>query len=122
MRIIIRSGRFDVERDLQPSGVKLWEGGDDELPAAAITSMSQGFEPGTWYGIDEFRRLLASMEPAEGDNEVTSSVVAEQFGVAAPWSAAIEIGQSRAALMICRSVLQHAERFSSNDTLWVRID
>ena len=122
MRIIIRGGRFDPERDLEPSGDKLWEGGDDEMPAAALTSMSADFEPGTWYTLHDFRSLVTGMEPVDGENEVTSSVIAEQFGVAERWSAAIEIGQSRAALMICQSVLQYAQRFGTKDTVWVRID
>jgi len=122
MRISIRHGVFNPDKDLQPIGEELWQGGDDELPAAVLAAMSRSFQPGTWYEIERFREIVAGMQPVEGDEDVRSAVVAEQLGVVNRWPAAIEIGQSQAALMICQSVLKHAQRFTTKPPIWVRVD
>lgn len=122
MQIIVRGGAFDAERDIEPNGPVLWSGGDDELPAAVLAAMTTHFQPGTWYEIEEFEKVVGGMALIEGELEVTGAVTAEQLGVTNRWTAAIEVGQSKAALMICRSVLNHAKRLQPDRSNWIRVD
>ncbi|RUX31898.1 hypothetical protein EOA13_02625 [Mesorhizobium sp. M7A.F.Ca.US.011.01.1.1] len=122
MRIIIRDGEFSYENDLQPAGQELWAGGADDLPAAVLASMSNEFEPGTWYAMDDFVRIVGIMKPVSGQDEVLSTVLAEQHGVDGTWQAWMEIGQSQAALMVCKSVCDHAVRRRKAGLRWIRVD
>lgn len=123
MRIIVRSGEFSPQNDLQPNGAELWFGSADELPAAVLATMSNEFEPGTWYNITDFIRIVETMTPVPEQDEVVSTVATSQHGVVGAWEAAIEVGQSRAALMVCKSVCKHAS--SSNGDggkRWIRVE
>lgn len=122
MRITVRKGHFEPDTDLQPSGDEVWTGGDEQLPAAILATMSADFEPGTWYKLEQFADLIASLAPVSPEQEVVSAVVAKQAGVGGQWHATIEIGQSQAALMICRSVALHASRIKAGEETWVRVD
>ena len=122
MQIVIKMGRYDAEMDAAPDGPVLWEGGDDELPAAALAMISCDFAPGDWQPLSQFAGVIAGMNPAEAEQEVSSAVTASQAGVAAPWLASIAVGQTRAALMLCRSVVEHATTRSDWAGAWVRVD
>lgn len=122
MRIKVRDGRYDPDSDVEPSGELLWEGGDDELPAAVLAGMSCDFEPGTWYLFDDFEKIIGLMVPVQREFEVTGSVSAEQYGVNRRWQAAIEVSQTKAALMVCKAVLEHAGRLRNSQEIWVRVD
>ena len=122
MHILVRGGSYDPDANIEPTGEYVWEGGNDELPAAVLVTMSDEFEPGTWYKITKFASLVTAMKPVSGEEEVLSAVIAEQAGVTEPWKAAIEVGQSKAALMICKSVVAHVARAVAATDAWVRVD
>ena len=122
MQIVIKTGRYIADTDSAPDGTVLWEGGDDELPAAALAMISKDFAPGDWQPLSQFASLVSSMKPAEADQEVSSAVTARQAGVTAPWRVSIAVGQTRAALMLCRSLVEHAAKRSDWNGAWVRVD
>ena len=125
MRIEVRKGPFSPTRDdIEPLGEVVWRNDGDQmdLPAAILTTLGQPFEPGTWYSIDEFKSLVEGMIPKQGQEEVSSAVAASQAGVESDWTATISVGQSEAALMVGRSVLEFALRQPESNLLWVRVD
>jgi hypothetical protein len=122
MLIRVRRGAFDpLSDDTQPDGDELWSGGDEELSAAVLNAMDKRFELGTWYGPDEFAVLLAELAPPQ-EHEVLSAIAVDQPGVSGPWTAAIQIGEDSAALMVCRSVVDHIRQLRAPGKVWVRVD
>ena len=71
MQIVIKTGRYDADTDSTPDGSVLWEGGDDELPAAALAMISDDFAPGDWQPLSQFADVIAGMKLAEAKQEVS---------------------------------------------------
>jgi hypothetical protein len=123
MLIKIRRGAFNPQSgDLEPAGDELWAGGDEELSAAILNAMNNQLEPATWYKLEEFTKLLAQIRPTR-EADVPSAITVEHPGVCSPWSTAIQIGESTAALMICRSVVEYVQRLrDARDDVWVTFE
>ncbi|TPJ62780.1 hypothetical protein [Mesorhizobium sp. B2-7-1] len=121
MRVIIRGGDFSPETDLQPTGEEFWTGGADDLPAAVLAAMDANFELGTWYATKEFENIVSGMKPLPAKEEVSSTIPAEQAGVGGKWQAQMEIGQSQAALMVCRALCDYIRRYQE-ELRWIRVE
>lgn len=106
---------------LEPAGRELWMAEIDDLTAAALHAAGIGAEPGTWYELEQFKTLLGNAH-APGENDVFSAVSAPQSGVYRPWVATIEVAERSAALMVCRSVVEHVERLASLNSVWIRVE
>jgi hypothetical protein len=122
MLIKVRRGPFNPRSgDLQPNGEELWSGGDEELSAAVLNAMNEQLQVGSWYTLEDFAKLLAELQPPQ-EHEVPSAITVQQLGVSCAWSTAIQIGESRAALMICRSVVEHVRRLRAPGNVWVWVE
>ena len=115
------SGGVDRPEALEPVGGELWTGEIDDLTAAALHAAGVGAEPGTWYELEQFKALMADAEDA-GEYDVFSAVSAPQPGVHRPWVATIEVAERSAALMVCRSVVEHVGRLASSNDVWIRVE
>lgn len=122
MLVKVRRGAFDAGAgDVEPVGEELWAGGHEGLAAASLAVANGSLEIGTWYPVDEFEALLNDVASVD-DEAVPSAVTIAQPGVGRPWSAAIEVDETRAALMLCRSVVRHARQLSDQGAVWVRVE
>lgn len=119
MLIKIREGGKDIADSVEP-GSELWTGGDEELSAASLMSPDRDFEIGTWYPLDEFLKHMDAVDVT--DDASPSAITVSQPGVRRPWHAKIEVREASAALMLCRSVTDHAARIAVDDKLWVRVE
>jgi hypothetical protein len=117
--IKIREGGKDIADSVEP-GSELWTGGDEELSAASLMSPDRDFEIGTWYPLDEFLKHMDAVDVT--DDASPSAITVSQPGVRRPWHAKIEVREVSAALMLCRSVTDHAARIAVGDKLWVRVE
>lgn len=115
------SAGVDRPEALEPIGAELWMGEIDDLAAAALHAAGVGAEPGTWYKLGQFKSLMAQAQDT-GEHDVFSAVSAPQPGVQKPWVATIEVAERSAALMVCRSVIEHVERLASSDDVWIRVE
>lgn len=115
------SDGVDRPEALEPIGGELWTGEVDDLTAASLYAAGVGAEPGTWYELKQFKALMAEASAA-GEHDVFSAVSAPQPGVQRPWVATIEVAERSAALMVCRSVVEHVERIASASDVWIRIE
>lgn len=115
------AGRDDRPESLEPVGSELWSGEIEDLTAAALRAAGIGAEPGTWYELQQFKALMAQARDAD-EPEVFSAVSAPQSGVQRSWVATIEVAERSAALMVCRSVVQHVERLTSTNNVWIRVE
>lgn len=119
MLIKIREGGKDIADSLEP-GSELWTGGDEELSAASLMAPDRDFEIGTWYPLDEFLKHMEAVDVTEDASP--GAVTVSQPGVRRPWQARIEVQEASAALMLCRSVTDHAARIAAGGKLWVRVE
>ena len=115
------SGILDRPEVLEPVGRELWAGDIDDLTAAAVNAAGVRAEPGTWYGLERFKALVKDADGANSE-VVFSTVSAPQPGVQRPWVATIEVDERRAALMVCRSVVDHVERLKTSTDVWIRVE
>lgn len=115
------SGIQDRPEALEPVGRELWAGDIDDLAAAALHAAGVRAEPGTWYELKRFKELVKDANEANSEN-VFSTVSAPQPGVQRPWVATIEVDESSAALMVCRSVVDHVERLRTLIDIWIRVE
>lgn len=114
-------GEIDHDDTLEPSGRELWSGTVDDLAAASLHAANVLADPGTWYKLEQFKDLLGSANVTE-EGGVHSTVSTPQPGVNKPWVATIEVAERNAALMVCRSVLQHIEQLDRVGDVWIRVE
>lgn len=125
MLIRVREGPFlpqgQAEMALEPAGNEIWAATVDDLSAAALHAAGVAVDPGEWYAMEEFKRLVYA---AGGNAEaaVFSAVSTPQAGVGKPWIATIEVAEPKAALMVCTSVVDHIERLRANRAVWIRVE
>lgn len=115
------SGVLDRPEALEPVGRELWTGDIDDLTAAALNAAGVKAEPGTWYELGRFKVLMGDADNAVGE-AVFSAVSMPQPGVQRPWIATIEVDERSAALMVCRSVVDHVERLPASGDIWIRVE
>ena len=114
-------GEIDREETLEPKGRELWSGPIEDLAAAALHAAEVKADPGTWYKLDEFKALLNGASAGE-EGAVFSAVSAPQPGVYKPWVATIEVAEQSAALMVCRSIVEHIEQLKTSGDVWIRVE
>lgn len=114
-------GEIDREETLEPSGRELWSGTIDDLTAAALHAADVKADPGTWYELGQFKKLLDGATGAE-EGGVFSAVSTPQPGVNKPWIATIEVDEQSAALMVCRSIVEHIEQLRTSSDVWIRVE
>ena len=115
------NGQIDLDETLEPSGRELWSGTIDDLTAAALHAADVKADPGTWYKFAQFKALLDGAN-GTGDDGVFSAVSTPQPGVHKPWIATIEIAERSAALMVCRSIVEHVEQLRPSGDVWIRVE
>ena len=127
MLIRVREGPYDpssiLDRPeaLEPIGREVWAGDIDDLTAAALNAAGVKAEPGTWYELEQFKSLVKSADGVISE-AVFSTVVAPQPGVQRPWVATIEVDERSAALMVCRSVVDHVDCLNTSTDVWIRVE
>lgn len=120
MLVKVRKGAIDAPEGSGDDD-ELWSGGHEGLSAAALATAGTSLEVGTWYDVDDFERLLVQISGG-ASGEVRGAITVDQPGVDRSWSASIEVDETDAALMLCRSVVQHARLVGGNAGLWVRVE
>jgi len=127
MQIRVLEGMYDphggIDQDdaLEPKGREIWSAEVEDLTAAALHAAGTLVDPGTWYKLEQFKELVNVADPAQNAN-VFSTVSTRQSGVGRPWIAVIEIAESAAALMVCRSVIEHVEQLKTVNGVWIRVE
>lgn len=127
MLIRVKEGPYDPRSSqdspeaLEPVGRELWAGEVDDLTVAALNAAGIKAEPGTWYKLEQFKALMIDGGDAVGEH-VFSAVSAPQPGVQRPWVAIIEVDERSAAMMVCRSVVDHVERLKAPGDAWIRVE
>lgn len=129
MHIRVKDGHFDPDNIsgdeiAEPNGKEIWEGVVDTLTITSLRDASIQVEPGEWYPFATFKDLVdgARLDDRPLDETVFSTVVTKQSGVAMPWEATIGIRDASAALMVCRSLVNHIEQLPTAGMRWVRVE
>lgn len=114
-------GVTELDGAVEPKGREIWAAEVDDLTAAALHAAGTGIDPGTWYGLDQFKELVNAADPVD-EASVFSTVSTKQSGVGRSWTALIEIAEATAALMVCRSVIEHVEQLNKTSNVWIRVE
>ncbi len=114
-------GRVDEDSALEPKGREIWRADVEDLTAAALHAAGTRVDPGTWYELKQFKELVNAADPAD-EASVFSTVSTRQSGVGRSWTAMIEVAVSAAALMVCRSVIEHVEQLKKANDVWIRVE
>jgi hypothetical protein len=128
MLVRVREGNYDPtdmsEGAPEPRGCELWTGHAEDITVMAFRDAGVEIEPGEWYDLQSFSALLEAAKPkiTREDQAVYSTVTTRHDGVAGGWSATIGVREFTAALMVCRSVVQHVRRLGGGDQVWLRVE
>lgn len=114
-------GGIDQDDALEPTGREIWTARIEDLTAAALHAAGTRVSPGTWYGLEQFKELVNAADRAD-EASVFSTVSIRQSGVGRSWTAMIEVAESAAALMVCRSVIEHVEQLKKANDVWIRVE
>jgi hypothetical protein len=114
-------GGIDRNDAVEPKGREIWTAGVEDLTAAALHAAGTQVDPGTWYGLEQFKRLVSAAKSADEAN-VFSTVSTRQSGVGRSWTAVIEVAQSTAVLMVCHSVIEHLDQLKKASDVWIRVE
>jgi hypothetical protein len=116
------TGTLDRDDTLEPKGRELWSHVVEGVTVTALLDAKVAIEPGSWYSLDQFKLLIEAADPST-DGGIYSTVSTIQPGVGRAWVATMEVRELNAALMVCRSVINHVERLSiQGSEIWVRVE
>lgn len=114
-------GTVDRDDTLEPRGREIWKAKVEDLTAAALHAAGTRVDPGTWYELKQFKELVDAANSTD-DSKVFNTVSTTQSGVSRSWTAMIEVADSVAALMVCRSLIEHIEQRERASDIWIRIE
>lgn len=128
MKIRVKVGPYDPERliedhagSIEPQGREIWCGGEDDLSGAVLNSLDAELRLGTWYPFADFQKRVNDFATPDG-HEVPSTLAISQQGVEAVWSAAIQISESQAAMMVCSSIVKLISEMTPPNDVWVWVE
>lgn len=92
----------------------------DGLSASVLVAVLPDFQIGTWYEIGSFQQKL----DAANDEEAQSWTILEIFvkDIGEFTSCAFQAQASRAALAMCKAVVDHVRRLGKEVGVWVRVE
>jgi hypothetical protein len=93
---------------------------EDGLSASVLASMLPEFQIGTWYELQSLRQKL----DAANIEEAQSWTILDAFSkdISGVTSFEVQVQTSRAALAMCRAVVDHVCRLGKGPGVWLRVE
>lgn len=114
-------GTSDQDYSVEPKGREIWKSEIEDLTAASLHAAGMHVDPGTWYAFEQFEKLVDSANP-EDEDRVFSTVSTIQSGVYQSWQAMIEVSETEAVFMVCKSLIEHIGQMRKHANIWIRIE
>lgn len=120
--MLIRVHQGERVDDIAEPGSEVWAAEIADLTSSALQAALVPVRPGEWYPFEEFKTLISDNQESSIEDDSYATVLTTHPGVDASWSAAIEVGTLSAALMVCKSTVEHVERMKLSGKVWVWIE